>query len=73
MIRLGFEADIASLALQDVPKSNHQEEKTKLAKDLQLTKRRLSKKYRGKELKEKLIATLLRKGYRLNDVIKEME
>lgn len=53
-----------------VKEANSKDELVKLKVDYQKTKDRLSRKYKGKELKQKVMSSLLSKGYRLNDVIK---
>ena len=45
---------------------------SKLHKDYLSIKNRYSKKYKGKELKEKIIRSLINKGYKFNDIVKEV-
>lgn len=66
----GFSRDIASEMTSKVKEANSKDELVKLKVDYQKTKDRLSRKYKGKELKQKVMSSLLSKGYRLNDVIK---
>ena len=42
----------------------------KLKSDYLKIKTRLSKKYKGKELKQKIMQSLASKGYKYNDIIK---
>ena len=68
-IQLGFDNDIASNMAFKIKKSNSKDELEILKKDYQKSKTRLERKYKGKELKQKIIQNLLQKGYRLNDII----
>lgn len=68
-IQLGFDNDIASEMVSKTKEPNKKEEINKLKMDYQKSKTRLSRKYKGKELKQKIIQSLLQKGYRLNDII----
>ena len=45
----------------------------KLDKDFEKVYLRLSNKYQKKELKQKVIMSLVGKGYRINDVMKVVE
>lgn len=66
-IFLGFDVDIA-LKYSSLAKENSlKEENEKLKEDFNKAYIRLSRKYKGKELKEKLINHLLMKGYKFND------
>ena len=56
-----------------VKDSNQKDELAKLKVDYQKAKTRLSRKYQKKELKQKIIASLLSKGYRMNDILKVIE
>lgn len=69
-ISLGFDVDIASEFSNKIKESSHKDELDKLKNDYSKVKLRLSRKYKGKELKQKCINSLLQKGYRLNDIIK---
>ena len=68
-IELGFDVDIASEFSNKIKEPNSKDEHEKLKKDYQKAKLRLERKYKGKELKQKIIQSLLSKGYRLNDII----
>ena len=52
---------------------NNKEELKKLENDFDKALLRLKRKYQGKELKQKVMQSLLQKGYRMNDVINIME
>ena len=43
-----------------------------LKRDYELVKTRYSRKYKGRELREKILAALLRKGYKGKDIFKMM-
>lgn len=68
-IELGFDSDIANEMINKIKEPNSKSEINKLKVDYQKAKIRLSRKYKGKELKQKIIQSLLQKGYRLNDII----
>ena len=70
LIRAGFDVEIANEMINDIPYSKEKDELSKLKKDYDQTLVRLKRKYKGHELKEKTIQTLVRKGYRINDVLK---
>ena len=70
--RMGFEGDVVYDVSQTIHIDNKEEDKLKLKKDYQKIYAKLKKKYEGYELKQKLIATLINKGYRRKDVIEEM-
>ena len=72
-IQQGFDIDVAKEMIGQVKSSNPKEEQSKLKSDYQKVKTRLSRKYQKKELKQKCIQSLLKKGYRLNDIIKVVE
>ena len=69
-LQLGFDMDVASEFASKVKIDSKSDSLAKLKADYQKAKTRLSRKYKGKELKQKCINTLLQKGYRLNDIIK---
>ena len=69
-LQLGFDNDLASEMVNKIKETNSKEELSKLKSDYQKTKVRLERKYKGKELKQKIIQSLMQKGYRLNDIIK---
>ena len=53
-----------------IKEPNQKEELTKLKVDYQKVKIRLERKYKGKELKQKILSSLLTKGYKMNDILK---
>ena len=66
----GFSGDIASEMVSKIKEPNQKDELTKLKADYQKTKVRLERKYKGKELRQKVLASLLSKGYKMNDILK---
>ena len=66
----GFSIEIASEMASKTKESNQKDELTKLKVDYQKVKIRLERKYKGKELKQKILSSLLTKGYKLNDILK---
>lgn len=67
LLSLGFDNDIANQALVNIKEFNQKDESEKLNKDFEKIYRRLSSRYEGKELREKLYVSLRNKGYRNND------
>ena len=72
-ISSGFSKDIASEMISSIKIDNPKEEMKKLDKDFEKVYLRLSNKYQKKELKQKVIMSLVGKGYRINDVMKVVE
>lgn len=72
-LELGFSSEIASEMSNKIKDDNHKEELNKLKIDFQKAKTRLSRKYKGKELKSKILSSLLTKGYKYNDILKVIE
>ena len=68
-IQLGFDSEISSEMINKISKPDSKSEKEKLQNDYKKVKTRLERKYQGKELKQKIIQSLMQKGYRLNDII----
>lgn len=66
----GYSRDIANEMTNKIKSPNQKDEFTKLKLDYQKTKTRLANKYKGKELKQKILSSLLTKGYKLNDILK---
>ncbi|MBO4682735.1 MAG: RecX family transcriptional regulator [Bacilli bacterium] len=71
-IREGFDLDIALDVTRDLDLHDEKKEAKLLKKDYELVKTRYSRKYKGRELKEKILAALLRKGYKGKDIYKMM-
>ena len=69
-LQLGFDNDIASEMINKIKESSPIEENEKLKSDYQKVKIRLERKYKGQELRQKIIQNLMQKGYRLNDIVK---
>lgn len=68
LISLGFDFDVANYALSKIKGKNEKDEKEKLNKDFQKVYTRLKERYEGKELFDKVIKTLMNKGYRYKDI-----
>ena len=68
-IQLGFDNEISNEMINKISKPDSKSEKEKLQNDYKKVKTRLERKYQGKELKQKIIQSLMQKGYRLNDII----
>lgn len=66
----GFNKDIASEMTSKIKETNYKDELDKLKLDYQKIKTRLERKYKGKELRQKILTSLLSKGYKLNDILK---
>lgn len=66
----GFSKDIASEMTNKIKSPNQKDELDKLKSDYLKTKTRLERKYKGKELKQKILSSLLTKGYKMNDILK---
>ena len=71
-LQLGFDHEIALNMKDKVQGGSIKEEKEKLYKDYLKSKMRLERKYKGHELKQKIIASLVLKGYKMGDVINLM-
>ena len=69
-LQLGFDNDLANEMINKIKESSSKEENEKLKSDYQKVKTRLERKYKGQELRQKIIQNLMQKGYRLNDIIK---
>ena len=69
----GFSRDLASEMSGKIKDVNKIDELTKLKSDYSKIKLRLSRKYKGKELKQKILSSLLTKGYKMNDILKVIE
>jgi len=66
----GFNKDIASEMTSKIKETNYKDELDKLKLDYQKVKTRLERKYKGKELRQKILTSLLSKGYKMNDILK---
>ncbi len=70
----GFDSDVAKSVIEsNIEVKDDKEELKKLKEAYIKTKTRLAKKYAKKELRQKIIQSLLQKGYRMNDIIKIIE
>ncbi|MCR5505541.1 MAG: RecX family transcriptional regulator [Bacilli bacterium] len=73
LIGLGFDSDIALSALNKIKEPNPKEEGKKLERDFSSAFNKFKRKYEGKELKEKVYASLRNKGYKSNDILRKWE
>ena len=69
----GFSGDIATEMINKINPPKAKEENDKLEKDFIKVETRLKNKYQKKELKQKIISSLLTKGYKLKDIISILE
>ena len=69
-IQEGFNVNIAKEMTSKVKEPNQKEELDKLKSDYLKVKTRLSRKYKGNELRQKVLNSLLTKGYKMNDILK---
>ena len=72
LVREGFDLDIALEVTRELDLHDEKKEVKLLKKDYELVKTRYSRKYKGRELREKILAALLRKGYKGKDIFKMM-
>lgn len=73
LINLGFDSDIALDALNRIKGIDNKDEMEKLEKDFPKVMAKYKKKYEGRELKEKVIASLRNKGYKMKDILRKFE
>ena len=66
----GYSRELASEMTSKIKSPNQKDELDKLKSDYLKTKTRLERKYKGKELKQKILSSLLNKGYKMNDILK---
>ena len=59
--------------LNKVKEPNQKEENEKLDKDFPKVMNKYQRKYEGRELKEKVIASLRNKGYKMKDILRKLE
>ena len=64
----GFDYDVAKEALNNVKKDSPKEEQSKLLNDFKKIQKRYLHKYEGYELKKRINAALINKGYRYNEI-----
>ena len=68
LISQGYDMDIARQVIGDTKKDQPKKEKEKLVNDYQKIKRRYMNKYEGYELKKRIYAALMNKGYKSNEI-----
>ena len=73
LISQGFDSHIASEIASMIDAPKHKDEINKLKQDFVKAIRQYDKKYSGREFKDKVFQSLLRKGYKMNDVINMWE
>lgn len=73
LISQGFDLNIALEIASKVDAPKHKDEVKKLRPDFDKAVRQYKSKYSGREFKDKVFSSLLRKGYKLNDIISMWE
>ena len=73
LLAQGFDYDVAKEALDDVKKDKPKEEHTKLLNDFKKIQKRYTSKYEGYQLKQKIYAALVQKGYKHTEIKQVME
>lgn len=73
LLAQGYDYDVAREALNDVKKDKPKLEAAKVLNDLKKLKRRYSLKYEGYQLRQKIYAALVSKGYKHSEIKEAME
>ena len=73
LVSQGFDAYIASDIASSLSVPKHKDEMNKLKDDFAKAIRQYKNKYSGREFKDKVFQSLLRKGYKMNDIISVWE
>ena len=73
LLSKGFNPEVARSVLDDVKKDKHKLEKEKLIADYKKIKKRYENKYEGYELKKKIQAALVLKGYKYQEIREVLE
>ena len=68
LLSRGFDHDVANYVVSKMSNKNDKDEKNKLKEDFKKIYARFSKKYEGRELKERVYRSLISKGYKYNDI-----
>lgn len=68
LISRGFDHEVANYALSKISGKDEKDEKKKLKEDFKKIYARYSKKYEGRELKERVYRSLISKGYKYSDI-----
>ena len=68
LISRGFDHETANYALSKVSGKDEKDEKKKMKEDFKKIYARFSKKYEGRELKERVYRSLISKGYKYGDI-----
>ena len=69
LISQGFDASIAREVCEELSTPKHKDEVKKLKPDFDKAVRQYKNKYSGREFKDKVFQNLLRKGYKMSDII----
>ncbi len=69
----GYTSEVAYEAIESIKDSNPKEEKSKLLNDYKKIKKRYEMKYDGYQLKQKIYAALINKGYKSSEIRKVLE
>ena len=72
-LSLGFDNEIAKEIVEQIKEDNPKEEYKKLERDFDKIYLRYKKKYEKKELRNKIVAYLLSKGYKFKDIVSLLE
>ena len=73
LLAQGFTSEVAYEAIESIKDSNPKEEKSKLLNDYKKIKKRYEMKYDGYQLKQKIYAALINKGYKSSEIRKVLE
>ena len=69
LISQGFDMNVAREVANEVSVPKHKDEVNKLKQDFDKAVRQYKTKYTGREFKDKVFQSLLRKGYKMSDII----
>ena len=70
LLSKGFDIEVAKDAVEHLSKVDEKDEIKKLQIDFKKSLEKYSKKYEGRELKERIMRNLISKGYKYNDINK---
>lgn len=73
LVSQGFDVNVARDIASDLSAPKHKDEVKKLEADFDKAIRQYKTKYSGREYKDKVFQSLLRKGYKMNDIISMWE
>ena len=73
-LEYGFDVELASEMSNNIKEASSKDELKKLEIDASKAKIRLARKYKGREVvKQKMIQSLLQKGYKMSDILKAVK